>query len=223
MKRHRPGFTLIELLVVMGIIIILASLTIGIQRYVYSVQSTAKAKADLQAISTALETFKMRYGDYPWLGSANTATASGDLSTDTSSDLYRVLKGELIIMYKDGEDGAPGSYGMHPPATIKPLLDVRNLSVGEKGSIKFVADPWGNPYKYSYKTKAKDTNWQGVGFTIISMGPNGAVTPAIFNRVKVGDMPTQTEYRAETEAQLKDIEDVSTEWPSHDDVVPNMQ
>ena len=221
MKRHRPGFTLIELLVVMGVIIILASLTVGIQRYVYSMQSTAKARADLHAIATALETYKMKYGDYPWLGSANDSKISGGLASDTSGDLYLVLTGQKVFV-RDGVDeaGKPKWKMGNNSGTQVPFLAPKLLSVTEVNGVSYIVDPWGNPYKYSYKSGSKDTSWQSAGFTLISMGPDGKVTDSLFNRVKVGDMPTESEFRAETEA-LKDK--TPDTWPSFDDVVYGMQ
>lgn len=68
-KRRFPfaGFTLIELLVVVAIIAILASLALGTAGYIQRKAATSRAEAELQAIATALESYKADMGDYPMM------------------------------------------------------------------------------------------------------------------------------------------------------------
>jgi prepilin-type N-terminal cleavage/methylation domain-containing protein len=62
---RRRGFTLIELLVVIGILVLLASITIPLVINAYGKAEVARLKADLLTIETALEAYKTDFGDYP--------------------------------------------------------------------------------------------------------------------------------------------------------------
>ncbi len=170
MRKSTPGFTLIELLVVMGVILILAGIVVGVQRGVYHQQSQARAKADLQAISNALETFKLKYGDYPWLsGSAQTANNT-DSAVDR--DLFKVLTGQRVLR----KQGA--NYTMvnldDSTAAKKPvaaLIDENLIETAGNGENLYFVDPWGSPYKYYYKSNATSP-WNHSGFVLLSLGPD---------------------------------------------------
>src|SRR5437764_3008631 len=64
---HRPAFTVVELLVVMLIIALLAALILGAVHHAQKSSRIAKTKADLAAISTALEQYKSDFKFYPGL------------------------------------------------------------------------------------------------------------------------------------------------------------
>jgi len=59
------GFTLIEMLVVVAIIAILASLVLSTAGYIQKKGAISRAEAEIQAMSTALESYKADLGDYP--------------------------------------------------------------------------------------------------------------------------------------------------------------
>jgi general secretion pathway protein G len=69
--RHRitrampPAFTLIEILVVVAVITILAGITIGTLGGVNEKASRDRAKAEVAAISSALEAYRAEFGSYP--------------------------------------------------------------------------------------------------------------------------------------------------------------
>ena len=71
------GFTLIELLVVIAIIAILAGLILSTAGYVQKKGATARAEAEIAALSAALESYKADNGDYP-AGTNATATSAGN-------------------------------------------------------------------------------------------------------------------------------------------------
>jgi len=64
-RKFPSGFTLIELLVVIAIIAILAALVLRTAGFVQTKGATSRAQAEIAAISTALESYKVDYGDYP--------------------------------------------------------------------------------------------------------------------------------------------------------------
>lgn len=68
MKRHhkqKKGFTLVELLLVVTIIGILAGAVLMNFRGQTDKAKTARAKADIQSLETALSLYEMDIGDYP--------------------------------------------------------------------------------------------------------------------------------------------------------------
>src|SRR4051812_13928961 len=68
MKRNLThGFTLVEMLTVMAIIAILAGIVLNIHGFVNSKAAQARAKGEIEAISSACETYKSDNGSYPRL------------------------------------------------------------------------------------------------------------------------------------------------------------
>jgi general secretion pathway protein G len=89
---HRAGsagsaFTLIELLVVVAIIAILAALTLSTLGYVNKKGAESRARAEVAALSAAIESFKLDTGLYP----SNAATLYTNLcppATAASAKVY---------------------------------------------------------------------------------------------------------------------------------------
>jgi prepilin-type N-terminal cleavage/methylation domain-containing protein len=63
--RHHRGFSLVELLVVIGIILVLAGISVPMLIKAYSASDKAKARMDLNTVALALEAYKTDFGDYP--------------------------------------------------------------------------------------------------------------------------------------------------------------
>lgn len=200
----RAGFTLIELLVVMSVILILAGIVIGVQRGVYRKQSEAKAKGEMQAIATALESFKLKHGDYPWLGE------------DDGTQLFLVLTGEKI-MYVNGNNVVIGL----PSGASKRagFLDASKMTTDSKTSPTKFNDPWGNPYRYYYKNTTdaaayRDDDpdndpWKYPGFILVSYGPDGKTATSATTAFKDGNIPTAKEHfesaTSATDGRMDDI------------------
>ena len=72
------GFTLIELLVVMAIIAILAGLILQTAGYIQRKSATARAEAEIAALSAALESYKTDTGDYPRSASVTNSGAGAN-------------------------------------------------------------------------------------------------------------------------------------------------
>lgn len=130
MKRH--DFTLVELLMAIGIIVILAAISIPTALSAIKKAETAKAQAEMTALVTALKNYESTYGFLPFhfRKSSNTSPATdGEVQPGDYSDFIKVLQGEnLEIKGKK----------MNP----------RKLAFLEiQGNTKGVyEDPWGNDY-----------------------------------------------------------------------------
>lgn len=130
MKRH--DFTLVELLMAIGIIVILAAISIPTALSAIKKAETAKAQAEMTALVTALKNYESTYGFLPFhfKKSSNTSPATdGEVQPGDYSDFIKVLQGEnLEIKGKK----------MNP----------RKLAFLEiQGNTKGVyEDPWGNDY-----------------------------------------------------------------------------
>ena len=64
-RRAHAGFTLIELLVVIGVIVILAGMSFPAMSAIKIAQARTRARAELNQIETAIETYKTKLGYYP--------------------------------------------------------------------------------------------------------------------------------------------------------------
>ena len=130
MKRH--DFTLVELLMAIGIIVILAAISIPTALSAIKKAETAKAQAEMTALVTALKNYESTYGFLPFhfRKSSNTSPASdGEVQPGDYSDFIKVLQGENLDIK---------GRKMNP----------RKLAFLEiQGNTKGVyEDPWGNNY-----------------------------------------------------------------------------
>lgn len=130
MKRH--DFTLVELLMAIGIIVILAAISIPTALSAIKKAETAKAQAEMTALVTALKNYESTYGFLPFhfRKSSNTSPATdGEVQPGDYSDFIRVLQGENLDIK---------GRKMNP----------RKLAFLEiQGNTKGVyEDPWGNDY-----------------------------------------------------------------------------
>jgi len=77
------GFTLVELLVVIAIIAILAGLTLSTLGYVNKKGAESRAKAEVAALSAAIDSYKLEFGSYPASNSLyNELTGQGLINTN---------------------------------------------------------------------------------------------------------------------------------------------
>lgn len=122
MKRTlRKGFTLVELLIVITVIAILAALVLSTAGYVQEKGARARAEAEIQAISAALESYKADNGDYVTQANNLDATASGNNRTFLTN-LCPVSGGKVYLEVTKGMTNAAGN----------------------------LVDPFGNAYGYQY-------------------------------------------------------------------------
>jgi prepilin-type N-terminal cleavage/methylation domain-containing protein len=158
--RVASAFTLIELLAVMTIILILAGLILSIAGNANYKAATSRAQGEIQAISTALESYKTDNGAYPSStppGSNSldpTASSSLDPANNTAyqaagQTLFQALAGvtgsgtsatfgsKSYFNYTFNQIGANPALGTTPPVSGAPL------------TATYFADPFGFPYGYS--------------------------------------------------------------------------
>jgi len=112
------AFTLIELLVVVAIIAILAGLTLSTLGYVNKKGAESRARAEVAALSAAIESYKLDFGTFP----------------TNQANLFRELTGSAT------NAGAVNTNKVYFEPTPNMLLT-------NGGTIVF-ADPWGAEYQY---------------------------------------------------------------------------
>lgn len=157
----RPGFTLVELLVVIAVILILSGIVFGLSGGIADKQARGKAETELQSIAVALETYKMKYGDYPWLG------PDGD---GNKTDLYKHLTGQLKMV----PTSTAGSPDINASGDGKPILDPEKMTVSGTNDGSYFMDPWGQSYRYYYKSSGSST-WNYPGYILLSVGKDGKI------------------------------------------------
>ncbi|MCH6255287.1 prepilin-type N-terminal cleavage/methylation domain-containing protein [Puniceicoccaceae bacterium K14] len=159
------GHTLIEIMVVVAIMVILSYIGFSVTVGVFDSNKLKRAEADLVIIQTALEEYKMRFGDYP----QEQATYSGVLNIQEF--LFNALNGKFM---PDGTSVAD-----------KPFLNNIALELKSNGLLpnpasatavsNYIIDPWGAAYVYRYdpKNAANSGPWKNFGYVLYSMGPDG--------------------------------------------------
>jgi general secretion pathway protein G len=156
MFRSSRAFTIIELLTVIAIIGILSAIIIGVGRQAAETGRIARTKAELAAISTALESYKRQYGDYP--------------RTNNSAELLQALVGKTD----------PNRNTLTPNGRV--LLDLALFTTDVPGdpltsNSLSLADPWEQPYLYAYKPPG--ITWTNSSFVLYSMGPDRLADSAL--------------------------------------------
>lgn len=151
---RRAAFTLLELLAVITLIAVLAGLVLGVGRRASESGKSARARAELAALSAALENYRRLHGDFP--------------QTDDEPRLLQSLIG------KRGPTGlAVNGRAMLELArfTTAGALDPFSNAAAE------LIDPWGQPYVYAYKKPA--SGWTNSGYVLHSAGPDGRDSAAL--------------------------------------------
>lgn len=93
-RAQTSAFTLIELLVVMAIIALLAALSFGGFSYAMQASYRNRTTATLSAISSGLEQYKEKFGEYPEAKDITTKGGSGNLRIGGAMMLYQALTGD---------------------------------------------------------------------------------------------------------------------------------
>lgn len=190
------GFTLIELLTVIAIIALLSTITIGAVRGVKLRADIGRAKSDLAALATALEEYKRYYGEYPHLGPPDftqaplnpSSPATGPGMGTVQAKLFNALTGVYGPRAFGNANRVSGPNFIdvgrftRNPATLPLTFQVPVIPGPGQPPVKTeqnvgLLDPWGRYYVYYYKSARNPNNWQGTGYFLYSVGPDGAHTP----------------------------------------------
>jgi general secretion pathway protein G len=149
----RAAFTLLELLAVLAIIVLLAALAVGVGRRGSTAGKVARAKAELVAISAALESYRRAHGDFP--------------RTDDEARLLQSLLGRNTPL--GANTAGPAFLEAAKFSTARPVTPA---TAADPVAIldAVLLDPWGQPYVYAYRSQAP---WTNPGFVLYSIGPDG--------------------------------------------------
>jgi prepilin-type N-terminal cleavage/methylation domain-containing protein len=142
------AFTLVELVTVMAIISVLTAIVIGAGRHTLQAGEVARTKAELSALSVALEAYRKKYGDYPQTGAP-----------------------EIVLQSLMGKRGPEGAV-LHDRALMQLSrfsITGSTDSVGEPSASATLIDPWSQPYQYVYHGGAGTA---GSSFELYSTGPD---------------------------------------------------
>ncbi len=170
-RTGREGFTLVEMIAGLGIIVILAGLTIGISAGVAAKRAEARVDADLAVIALGLDRFRSKVGDYPWVG--DEPGGGSNLSSAGAAALLRALTGYRSVdpdrpqllrntLYLDATALRYGGADYDPNREMDP-------------AGAYPVDPWGNPYLYLYNPAYPRgrSAWRNPGYILLSAGPDG--------------------------------------------------
>lgn len=164
----RSAFTLVEVLVVVGVIAVLAAITVGLLGPVENAIRTSNAKTQCDKISLALGDFKSTYGEYPML------EGTGD-QEDWEELLMDSMRGDKILVRKGGKMQLVEFDEGKSDAERRPFLSLSEFSLDDEDvdAAQKILDPWENPWQYRYNViegGKLGKNWFGPTFILISAG-----------------------------------------------------
>jgi len=149
---NKRPFTLIEILVTMGIIAVLAGISVGAFKYVSRHNQETVTKTMMKQIETGLEAVYNRYGYYP---------------PEKEKD------GEYVFRVPKDDGSAWGLFNVAPPPAYSKLfiksVDWQKLRYQYCASGAFVPfDAWKNPLRYRCPGLVNKSSYD-----LVSAGPDG--------------------------------------------------
>jgi len=150
LRKHRQtrAFTLIELLTVIGIIAILAALILEAGNGVMEKARRSRAAGEVQAMSTALDGYKIDNGIYPSATMLLGPPAPGTYPADpivSNAGLYQNSSEALYQALSGGQT----AYTAAPIAGAKFYMSFKPSQIGNPAALSYIKDPWGYSYGYS--------------------------------------------------------------------------
>ena len=137
----------------LGVVAILTGIVIGVGRRASDSGRTARARAELVALSAALDSYRLAYGDYP--------------RTDLPARLLQSLIGKRGPTYL--------------PVTGRALLETARFTTAGaldpfSNDAAELLDPWEQPYRYAYRSQVP---WTNPSYVLYSAGPDGVAVTAL--------------------------------------------
>ena len=145
--RSTRAFTLVELLMVMALLALLGGLIFSLATGTFRRGESSRAQSEIEAISVALDAYRLHFGDYP--------------QARTPGQLFDALDG------KRGPGDVPAI--LNPP--VRPFLQAGQFSLSSDAFPELL-DPWGNPYEYRYISREPPVSTVS-GYSLFSKGPDG--------------------------------------------------
>lgn len=153
---HPRGFTLIELLVVVSIIAVLAGITLGTLGSVQKKAARGRAAVEIAAIETALERYKVDYGDYPAISNIGTGgnVYAGNPSTYIGANVTMQPNGTItagsgaVRLFAELTGRTAFTAPVNPNRT--PYLELKEGQIARKDANSYIQDPFGYAYGYYY-------------------------------------------------------------------------
>lgn len=221
-SRRSSAYTLIELLTVIAVVGVLAAFSIGAVRGSRERANVSRARADLAALSSALEQFKRHYGDYPQLGefgqaaatptgqSATLPNGSGPGINTAQAKLFNCLTGVwgprafTAADRQNGPNFLPPQFADAVKYINGSLTNQYNVPTGNppakvEQNVSLI-DPWGRRYIYYYKNARTPNNWQATGYVLYSAGKHVAANGTQTVPINTGTgllLPSQTAEMAD--------------------------
>jgi prepilin-type N-terminal cleavage/methylation domain-containing protein len=141
---RQNSFSLVELLVVMGIIAVLAALTLAAASGVMNTAARRRATSEIAAMKTQLESYKVDNGGYPV--SDGILLTNNYLSSDGSGMEYQT-NSEILFQALSGKVRFTDTTFIG-----KSYMNFKASQVGTAPAGTYIADPFGLAYGYSTGT-----------------------------------------------------------------------
>ncbi|MDQ0291069.1 type II secretion system protein GspG [Oligosphaera ethanolica] len=151
MKQRRHAFTLIELLVVIGIIMVLAGITMAGLGFAGRRADETKTQAIMEEFAMALETFRQDYGYYP------IQTSTDDEGKDIKVDFH----GDTWDLFMNRYAPPPAPINV-PNKKNRPYMEGITGNAGDElldaygNALYYLSPGEKNPQKYDLWSKGPD-------------------------------------------------------------------